>query len=62
MNTPTDRALAVVRRMSIKEREMIRHVFAEYIPSTDSVWLDNPWTVSPTELDVALTLVAERGY
>ncbi len=41
---------------------MIRHVFEEYIPSTDSVWLDNPWTVSPTELDVALTLVAERGY
>ena len=62
MQLPTDRALAVVRRMPPEERRMIRDIF-EWILSTDSVWLEpRCWTVPAIELDVALRLVAARGY
>ena len=61
MNTPTNRALAVVRRMAADEREEIRDMFDRFIPSTDSVWL-GCWGVPATEIDVALRLVAARGY
>ena len=61
MITATNRALAVVRRMPLDEREEIRDMFDRSIPSTDSVWLEC-WGVPATEIDVALRLLQERGY
>ena len=59
----TNRALALVRSMPLEERRMILDFFDQHAPSTDPIWTKHAcWEVPATELDVALRLVAERGY
>lgn len=63
MNTPTDKAIEIVRRMPSWERESLRDFFDRHIGSTDSVWAQYPpWAVPAADIDVALRLVAARGY
>ncbi len=61
MHTPTDRALAVARRMSPEERAMILNLFDNHAGSTDPAWA-HLWVVPPSELDVALRLLEMQGY
>ncbi len=61
MNFLTERAVRVVLKMSLQEREAILNIFNEYIGPSDPLWVSNPcWPIPATELYMAL--MADRGY
>ena len=61
MNFLTERAVRVVLKMTLAEREEILHIFNEYIGPGDPHWVSNPcWPIPATELYMAL--MAQRGY
>ena len=61
MDFLTERAVRVVLKMTLAEREAILRIFNEYIGPTDLIWRERPpWPIPATELYVAL--MAERGF